>query len=222
VLVWVLVLVGGQLHRALEQFEQACKLSTSGSPVREIGFGNWRTLSRSFASLAPWAFGYPTRGATRGEESLAVSREIVAYPSDLIAALYWSVLLNLLLRDPRIANPRSDEIIKLAHEHSLIALSALHEFTRGWCLVQIGQIEEGPSETRQAQTELRQFAGTIPAALYSLITTLKLVLRIFISDCPDHRAEYDHLASHPWGEISFPVHRARPWRPSGRRCRSLR
>ncbi len=77
----------GNFRAALEEFEHTCRLPTSGSPVREISFANWRTLSRSFASLALWVLGYPNRAVAVSEESIALSRQIVDFPSDLIATL---------------------------------------------------------------------------------------------------------------------------------------
>ncbi len=78
-------------------------------------------------------------------------------------------MLKLLLRDPKIANLRSDEIIKLAQNHGLTGLMAMHSFTRGWGLVQAGNTEKGLVDTMQGHTELGRLPGTIPAALFSLI-----------------------------------------------------
>jgi hypothetical protein len=106
----------GNFVAALEEFNEAYKLPLVGPPKREVTFDNWRSLSRSHASLALWVLGSPARAAARSREALVVSREIVGSPSDTVATLSWSILLNLLLREPKTAYPRSDEARRLAHE----------------------------------------------------------------------------------------------------------
>jgi class 3 adenylate cyclase/tetratricopeptide (TPR) repeat protein len=159
----------GKFVAALEEFDQACKLPTGGSPKREITFGNWRTLSRSLSSFALWLLGYPVRAANRSREALVVSREIVALTPDLVVTLFWSAFLNLLLRDPKAAYPCSDEANNLAREHGFIALVALNGFSRGWCLTQMGKIEEGLAEMLQWRSEVTQIPGTVAAAVSFLI-----------------------------------------------------
>jgi tetratricopeptide (TPR) repeat protein len=159
----------GSFRRAAKEFDESCKLPTSGSPKREVTFGNWRTLSRSLGSLVLWLLGYPERATARNAESLSISREIVSSPSDLVATLFWSALLNLLLRNPQTAYPRADEASRLAHEHGFIALVAINGLGRGWGLAQMGQIEEGLSETLRWQNDLTQIAGTVSAAVTFLM-----------------------------------------------------
>jgi class 3 adenylate cyclase/tetratricopeptide (TPR) repeat protein len=149
----------GNFVAALEAFEQAYKVPLGGAPKREVTIDNWRTLSRSHASLALWVLGYPARAASRSGEALLVSREIVASPSDMVATLNWSVFLNNLLRDPKTAYPRSDEARRLAHEHGFDALVSIIGLERSWVLAQIGQVEEGLSELLRCQKETIQIAG---------------------------------------------------------------
>jgi tetratricopeptide (TPR) repeat protein len=168
----------GNLAAALEEFDEAYKLPTSGSPKWEVSYGNWRTLCRSLASLALWVLGYPERAADRNREALVVSREIVASPSDTTATLIWSALLNLFLRDPETAYARANEARRLAHEHGI---DALIPFIDGLCrsrsLAQMGQIEEGLSEMLRWQTVVRQIAAinVVIAAMFFAIVEVDLI-----------------------------------------------
>jgi tetratricopeptide (TPR) repeat protein len=150
----------GNFVAALPEFDEAYKLPTSGSPKQEVSYGNWRSLCRSLASLALWVLGYPAHATTRIREALVVSREIVAVPSDLVATLVWSTLLNLFLRDPKTAYACADEASRLAHEHGIEALIPFIDgHHRAWGLAQMGQIEEGLSEMLQWQTVTTQSTG---------------------------------------------------------------
>jgi len=94
-----------------------------------------------------------------------VSREIVGSPSDTVATLSWSILLNLLLRDPKTAYPRSDEARRRAHEHGFDALVPVNDIQHGWVLAQMGRVEEGLSEMLRWETVMIRLAGAAPVAV---------------------------------------------------------
>jgi predicted ATPase len=145
-------------------------------PIREVTFGNWRTQSRSLASLALWVLGYPARATTRNREALVVSREIVASPSDLVATLIWSTFLNLFLRDPKIAYARADEASRLAHEHGIEALIPFIDgLCRGWGLAQIGQVEEALSEMLRWQTVITQSTAIAVRLGFLIVAEVDLI-----------------------------------------------
>jgi hypothetical protein len=83
-----------------------------------------------------------------------------------MVALFWSAILNLLLRKPQTAYAHADEAVRLIHEHGMTAILAFASFIRGWTLVQLGHIPEGVFETLQYRTELMQIAGASAAGLW--------------------------------------------------------
>jgi len=149
----------GNLVAALEEFEQASKLSVGAPSKREVAVWNWRSRSRSLASLTLWGLGYPERAMARSRESFAVARDPIAPPGDLAVALFWSAILNRCLGNPKTAYANADEAKRLAHEQGLTSILAVLGLERGCALAQLGQIEEGLSEIMQWRTELRQTIG---------------------------------------------------------------
>jgi class 3 adenylate cyclase/tetratricopeptide (TPR) repeat protein len=147
----------GNLRVAIEEFDQADKLPIRGTQFRrEVTFGNWRTICRSFASVTLWLLGNPDRAIARSEESFVIAREIKDSPSDLVGALFWCTLLNLLRRDPMTARTLSDEATMMANENSIASILGNIAFWRGWALTQSGQTKEGLSEMLRWQPELKQ------------------------------------------------------------------
>jgi predicted ATPase len=159
----------GSFSAAVREFGESCKLTAGVAPRMEVTLGNWRSLSRSLGSLALLLLGYPERAAAMNAESLRISREIIASPSDLVATLFWSALLHLLLGNPQTAYQRLDEAGRLAGDHGLIALAPIQGVARGWALAEIGQIEEALSETTRWHNEFAPMAGTVAAAVTLLM-----------------------------------------------------
>jgi tetratricopeptide (TPR) repeat protein len=147
----------GNLRVAFEEFDQADKLPLRGTQFRrEVTFGNWRTVCRSFASVTLWLLGNPDRAIDRSEESFVIARQIKDSPSDMISALFWCSLLNLLRRDPKTALTLSDQATMMANEHGITSILGAIAFWRGWALTQSGQAKEGLSEMLRLQPELKQ------------------------------------------------------------------
>ena len=99
----------------------------------------------------------------RSRAAFAVAREITATPADLAIALFWSASLNILLRDWKTAYPQADEATRLADQHRLMSLMAYNGFLRAITLAQLGQIEEGLSETLRWRAEFINAGTVLPA-----------------------------------------------------------
>jgi predicted ATPase len=98
-----------------------------------------------------------------------VAREIRASPFDFGLALWWSAVLNLLLRDWQTARSHAEEAISLAHEHGTMSILDLTEFLRGWALGQLGQTEEGLAEMLRSRTEIMRNRTVIAFWLFEAL-----------------------------------------------------
>ncbi len=147
----------GNLQTAIEELNQAERLAARSTQFRrEVTFGDWKVNCRSLASLTLWLLGNPDRAIAKSDESFAVARDIKDSPSELVGALSWGCLLNLLCRDPKKALALSEEAIRKVNEHSITSLSGFVGFWRGFALMQSGQTKEGLSEMLRWQTDLTQ------------------------------------------------------------------
>jgi tetratricopeptide (TPR) repeat protein len=145
----------GNLIAAMNEFEQIDKLSITPSLKRGAWPFNWQVQYRVVASFTSWLLGYPQRAADKSKESLFVARELKGSP-DLGSALWWSALLNLQIKNSKMASAQAEEAINLAAEHGIVSFFALTALLRGWALAQKGQISEGLHEMVQCRTELIQ------------------------------------------------------------------
>src|SRR6202035_927411 len=98
-------------------FEQARELPAGESPIRDSLGWDWRIRTRTFAALAWWASGFPERATARSAESFEVAHQITAHPTALMLTLFWSSILQMWLKDWRVACSRLDEAIGLSHQH---------------------------------------------------------------------------------------------------------
>jgi len=155
----------GNFNAARKEFDQASKVPLDGRLKEETSFGNWRVRNRSLASLTSWILGFPERATVISRESVVIASKVIASPADSIFALFWSVVLNLRLGDPKTACSQSDEAVRLIHERGLTSFLALVGFWRGWALAQLGQVEEGLSEMLQNRMGL-------PTAAWGIVRPL--------------------------------------------------
>ena len=72
----------------------------------------------------------------------------------MMFALNWSVMLNLQLRNAKVARSHTDQAITIATEHGLTAFMALTGFWHAQTLTQIGEVEEGLAEMLRTRSEV--------------------------------------------------------------------
>jgi tetratricopeptide (TPR) repeat protein len=149
----------GNFVAALENFDRAYELPKNVRSKRELSYGGWQTLTRSFGAMTLFIVGYPDKAIMRSREGLAMVRESKDR-SSLSPILFWSFFLNLSIRDPRAAYPQVLEAAQVQREHGFAALNSVIEFWRGYTLVQLGQIEEGLRELTRYGAELARFVRT--------------------------------------------------------------
>jgi predicted ATPase len=153
-------LYAGNFSATLAEFKRiesaADQFSVRATSKKNAVLWNWRMQSRSFASFALWTLGYPERAAAKSRESFVVARDIGASPFDFAVALWWSAVLNVLLRDWESARLQADEAISLAHEHGMMSILDLTDTVRGWTLGEIGQREEGLAQMLGSRTQVMQ------------------------------------------------------------------
>jgi tetratricopeptide (TPR) repeat protein len=144
----------GDFPAALQELDEAYRISAIPSLPHRLRPINWRVHSRAFASFALWVSGYPTSATERVREAFEVVRGISAPPAERITACWWSGNLYLLLRQLATAQRFSDEATRLAAQHGLLGLALGNVPLEAWVFVQRGQIESGLSRMLHYKTEL--------------------------------------------------------------------
>ncbi len=149
----------GNFTTAMQEFERAHQLAAKPSK-QEATFADWRSEGQGLASLTLWCLGYPERAAARSSESFISARESMAQFVAQAWALYWSGVLNVMLRDWRTAYSHADQAIRLAQEHGLVYMLPWTAFLRGWSLAKLGQVSAGLSEMLESRGDM-QITGAI-------------------------------------------------------------
>jgi class 3 adenylate cyclase/tetratricopeptide (TPR) repeat protein len=144
----------GDFPAAIEELDQATRISIIPALPHRPRPLNWRLHIRAFASFALWVSGYPTRATVRAREAFEIVRRVSAAAVDRAFLCWWSCNLYLLLRDPMTAQGFSDEYVTLIAEHGLPGLAGTSVALRAWVLVQLGQIEAGLSQMLQHKSEI--------------------------------------------------------------------
>jgi tetratricopeptide (TPR) repeat protein len=134
----------GDFAGALQELDEAYRISAIPSLPNRVRPMNWQTHSRAFASVALWISGYPTRAIARASEALAVARDLAAAAADRVFACWWCCWLNLLLRETNTARALSEECATLIAQHGLPGLD--HVMLETWVLVQLGKIDAALSQ----------------------------------------------------------------------------
>jgi class 3 adenylate cyclase/tetratricopeptide (TPR) repeat protein len=142
----------GDFPAAVQELDQAYRISAIPSLPQRMRPMYWRVHSRAFGSFALWASGYPTRAIARAREAFAVARDLAAAAADRILACWWSGNLNLLLRESNTARAFSEEETTLIAQHGLPGLD--HVMLEAWVLVQLGQIEAGLAQLLRFKTDV--------------------------------------------------------------------
>jgi tetratricopeptide (TPR) repeat protein len=156
----------GDFSAALEELEEAFRISAIPSlPLRPRPV-NWLVHSRAFASNALRASGYPTRAIDRAREAFAVAREMAAPVAERLFACWWAANLYLLRRESTTAGAVSEEAGTLLAEHGLSGLAVAYIALEAWVLVQQGQIDAGLSQMLQHEEDIVKLGGLFTSWLF--------------------------------------------------------
>jgi predicted ATPase len=96
-----------------------------------------------------WILGYPDRAVQRGDEAIALAREIDHAYSEVLA-LVFNAVLHQHRRDPQRTREQAEAAIALATEQELATWLPWAAALRGWALVELGQADEGIAQLREA------------------------------------------------------------------------
>jgi len=102
----------------------------------------------AYSAHSLWMLGYPEQALQKGQEALALARQL-----DHTASLGWAQALVTLLhqyrRDVTETLKLAEELQGLAADHELLFPLAAASVLRGWALVERGLSEEGMAQIRQ-------------------------------------------------------------------------
>ena len=104
--------------------------------------------SMGYAAHSLWMLGYPEQALQRGQEALALAREL-GQPASLAGAKALVALLHLYRRDVTETLEMAEELQGLAADQGLLFYLAAASVLRGCALVERGRSEEGMAQIRQ-------------------------------------------------------------------------
>jgi tetratricopeptide (TPR) repeat protein len=154
----------GDFPAAVQELEQAYRISGIPSLPQRQRPMYWRVHSRAFGSFALWASGYPTRAIARATEAFAVADDLAAPAEARIIACWWSGNVNLLLRESNTARLFSEEEATLGARHGLPGLDYVSLKAR--VLVQLGQIDAALSQMLKYKTDFVERRDVFPSWLF--------------------------------------------------------
>jgi predicted ATPase len=102
----------------------------------------------SHAAQSLWMLGYPEQALQRGQEALALAREL-RHPTSLAQTQVLVAVLHQLRRNVSATLELAEELQELAADQGLLFYSAGASVLRGWALLERGRIEEGMAQIRQ-------------------------------------------------------------------------
>jgi serine/threonine protein kinase/predicted ATPase len=104
--------------------------------------------SLCFAALSHWMLGYPEQAFQKGQEALALAREL-GHTTSVGHAKLLVALLHQYRRDVTETLELAEELERLAADQGLLFYLAAAKVLRGWALVERGRNEEGMAQIRQ-------------------------------------------------------------------------
>jgi predicted ATPase len=143
----IVLLLSGEFAAARDHLEQA-------SPRFDWGqwdFGAFNAFYPCFGAWALWALGYADQASKWSREALALA-EALSRPGPLANALTLTAVFHMFLRDPRMAQERTEAATAIATEHGIPFELSYGTFVRGWALAEQGHVAEGIAEMRRAVT----------------------------------------------------------------------
>ncbi len=113
------------------------------SPLQDLGVG---CLSQAAQVL--WLLGYPDQALARGQEALALARQL-SHPFSIAHALSYTSRVYEMLQEWNIVQELAEEQMVLAREHGFAHFTAIAELEQGKVLIAQGSVEESIAQMRQ-------------------------------------------------------------------------
>jgi class 3 adenylate cyclase/predicted ATPase len=159
---------GDQLEKGIRLYDSEVHRSLAFIYGQDPG-----VFSRSQLAFTLWMLGYPDRALTKGNEGIAMARDL-GHPFSLAIALHMTGTVHQLRREPQLAESREDAVIALSAERELSFWSWWASIIRGWAVAQQKEGAEGIAQMREDLAVIRA-AGTelaLPWALALLAEAL--------------------------------------------------
>jgi DNA-binding winged helix-turn-helix (wHTH) protein/predicted ATPase len=170
----------GRCSEALEHVDRASQLySVNPHPQTLISGRDCKVLSECSAGKALWALGFPDAAMRRMQVGLDFARQI-AHPQSLAYATHFAAQLHQLRGEPRLAQERANEGIRVAEEYYLELWVAFGKIALGWANAELGDVQQGIEQMQQGLTAYEATETKIfyPTFLGSLADQLNKAQRV--------------------------------------------
>ena len=136
------------------------RLSTAQRLAQSLLFGNDNaTLGGAVSAQSSWYLGYPDRALEQIRQVLADARQ-ADHPFSLVVALYWSVTIHRLRREPLATKEMAQALLEVAEAHAFPFFVAVGTIEDGWALAArdpraaIGRIRQGVAMCEAADLDV--------------------------------------------------------------------
>jgi tetratricopeptide (TPR) repeat protein len=170
----------GRCSEALERVDRASQLySVNPNPQTLISGRDCKVLSECSAGKALWALGFPDTAMRRMQVGLEFARQL-SHPQSLAYATHFSAQLHQLRGEPRLAQERAKEGIRVAEEYYLELWVAFGRIALGWADAELGDVQQGIEQIQQGltayeATETRIFYPTFLCSLADQLNKAQLI-----------------------------------------------
>ncbi len=124
-------------------------------------------------ALARWLLGYPDQAAHAVREAMALADTLPHLPSRG-HALWFGGIAHIMWRNAPVALDYGDRLVALGAEHDLTQLRAIGGVLRGWARAQLGDVEPGAAELRQALQTYVKVAKVQQGFFYAVLAETEL------------------------------------------------
>ena len=170
----------GRCTDALEQVDRASRLYTvKPYPQTLVSGRDCKVLSECSAGKALWALGFPDDAMRRMQVGLEFARKL-AHPQSLAYAAHFAAQLHQFRGEPRLAQERAKEGIRVAEEYYLELWVAFAKIDLGWADAELGDLQQGIEHMQQglAAYEATETKIFYPTFLCSLADQLNKAQRV--------------------------------------------
>jgi predicted ATPase len=143
----------GDLLAARSHLEQSLRLCDPWppSPTPLLGGQEPRVTALAWLVQPLWALGYADQAQQRGQEALALARQ-VEHPPSLVYAEIYTTLLAQFCRDVTTTHARAEAAMALAAAQGFGLRVAQGRILHGWALAMQGDVATGIAHIRQGYT----------------------------------------------------------------------
>lgn len=119
-------------------------------------------------AIVLWSLGYPTQAIQRGQEALALARELT-HPHSLALAQYWVAFLHYCRREAPAVQAQAEALLRLATAQGFPLWVGFGTFWCGWVLTVQGQAEAGMAQMRRGFAAVLATGQTVLRSFYLIL-----------------------------------------------------